>query len=339
MEVVIGNSQDPLWKTCLQRQAYDFYAMPKYVDLCAAQEGGESFFVYAQDGSNSLFIPLIKRPIEGYFDAVSPYGYPGFLLEAETKSFALRACDAIKQVLAENQFVSMFLRLHPILNQNVLPMQKLGHLVSQGHTVLIDLKLSETELWRQTCSSNRNQINHALKIGHLTIIDQSLNDLDSFVSMYYDTMNRLDASKFYFFDKDYFIKLKEILGKRLFLASVKIGQDIAAAALFTEINGIVQYHLSASTEQFRRERPTKTLLHQVRSWAKQRGNRWMHLGGGLAGQNDSLFEFKAGFSKLRQPFYTLRSIIQPQIYHDLVRKHQPALDPDNLTGYFPLYRA
>ena len=62
----------------------------------------------------------------------------------------------------------------------------------------------------------------------------------------------------------------------------------------------MQYHLSGMSEAFARERPTKLMLDHVRQWARARGNRWLHLGGGVGSAQDNLFKFKAGFSKLRR---------------------------------------
>ena len=53
---------------------------------------------------------------------------------------------------------------------------------------------------------------------------------------------------------------------------------------------------------FQRERPTKLMLHFVRTWAKDRGLRRLRLGGGVGGKEDSLYRFKAGFSTDRHAF-------------------------------------
>ena len=60
---------------------------------------------------------------------------------------------------------------------------------------------------------------------------------------------------------------------------------------------------------------------------KARGNRVMHLGGGLGGAHDSLFDFKAGFSKDRQPFRTWRVVVDPVRYAELSQARHPADDP------------
>ena len=80
------------------------------------------------------------------------------------------------------------------------------------------------------------------------------------------------------------------------------------------------------------------MLHFVRGWAKQRGNRVMHLGGGVGSADDSLLRFKLGFSPLRHGFSTLRVVIDEPEYRRLVAAHGGVLDPESRSGFFPAYR-
>ena len=84
--------------------------------------------------------------------------------------------------------------------------------------------------------------------------------------------------------------------------------------------------------------PTKLMMHFVRSWAKDRGNQVLHLGGGVGGDSDSLLQFKVGFSPLRHTFATLRMVIDETDYGRLVAARDPLLDPGARSGFFPLYR-
>jgi len=83
---------------------------------------------------------------------------------------------------------------------------------------------------------------------------------------------------------------------------------------------------------------TKLMLHFVRGWAKDRANQVLHLGGGVGASNDSLLLFKGGFSPLRHAFATLRVVIDESEYGRLVAASDPQLDPQERTGFFPLYR-
>jgi lipid II:glycine glycyltransferase (peptidoglycan interpeptide bridge formation enzyme) len=204
--------------------------------------------------------------------------------------------------------------------------------------VSIDLTLSTEELWAQTRHDHRRDITRALRLGYIARMDEEWRHLASFIRVYEATMTRLSASRFYFFDVAYFEGLREALGESLHLCVVEKDGAIAAAGLFVETDGLVQFHLSGTDDAFRMVQSTKLMLHFVRGWAKDRGNQVLHLGGGVGASNDSLLSFKGGFSPLRHPFATLRVVVDESDYRRLVAASDPDLDPGVRSGFFPLYR-
>jgi lipid II:glycine glycyltransferase (peptidoglycan interpeptide bridge formation enzyme) len=197
------------------------------------------------------------------------------------------------------------------------------------------------ELWHQTRAGHRSEINRARKKGFTVEIHNDWRDFDEFFRAYTQTMHRVGASEHYFFPREYFADLRRAVGEVLHLAVCYKDGAVACAALFTEVCGIVQYHLSGTTDEFHSQYPTKVLIDSVRTWAKDRGNKILHLGGGYGSTEDSLFLFKAGFSHLRTPFFTWRLIADPEKYQSLcqqweVRTGRTASPPD---GFFPAYRA
>ena len=154
-------------------------------------------------------------------------------------------------------------------------------------------------------------------------------------------MRRLSAREYYLFEDAYFDDLKEALAGRIHLGVVLGEGRVAAAMMFVETAGIVETYLSGSDEAFNRRQPTKLLYDFVRKWAKTRGNRWVQLGGGYGGSDDSLLHFKSGFSPLRLPFFTLRVTLDDEEYRRLSRELTTA-DQVVVAGgsgeYFPAYR-
>lgn len=84
------------------------------------------------------------------------------------------------------------------------------------------------------------------------------------------------------------------------------------------------------------------MLDYVRYWGKERGNKVLHLGGGVGSAKDSLYEFKAGFSKQSHSFITLSLVIDEKQYRYLVNlraKGLSLLAEDLLqSNFFPAYR-
>jgi hypothetical protein len=326
------------WSSFLDDVPHDFYHLPAYTSLAAAQEGGDPAALLVEDEPRRMLLPLVIRPIHDVGnDATSPYGYPGPLVAGSDEPTFLR--DALIEgtsLLGSEGIVSLFVRFHPLLNRS-MP-DDVGVIVNHGDTVSIDLTQPSEVLWSQTRANHRTQINRSIRAGHRVIFDTDWERFDAFKSLYRGTMRRISADAWYLFDDGYFDGLREALGERLKLVTVEIGGTIAAAALFVETCGIVEYHLSGTDERFARQQPTKLMFHVVRAWAKERGNRWFHLGGGVGAADDSLLHFKAGFSSLRFPFHTLRVVIMEDEYARLVAARDPSGDPQFFSGFFPAYR-
>jgi len=328
----------PVWNSFLTHARHDFYHLPSYAAICAAQEGGDAQALHITHGGRRVLLPLIVRPIRGGgYDAVSPYGYPGpVVIGPADADFMRSALTAGMRLLGTQGIVSLFVRLHPLLN--IPPPERLGQIVQHGDTIVIDLTLPEEELWNQTRPNHRSQINRAVRAGREAKFDEAWSHFGAFKRLYRETMTKVSAASYFFFDEAYFDDLKAALGERIRLCVVEVDQTVAVAALFVETGGIVQYHLSGSDPAFAREGLTKLMFHFVRTWAKERGNRYFHLGGGLGPADDPLLHFKAGFSPLRQSYYTLRAILNEGEYERLVQARAAGHGPLE-TGFFPAYRA
>ena len=296
---------DPAWLDCLGGVRADFYYLPGYVRLAAAEEGGEPLLFVARDGDSLWLLPLIVRPLptrlgtSGLHDAVSPYGYSGPLMHVadgiDPAEWSSRAVMALRTALAQSGIVSLFVRLHPLRPQPLDALAGAGYIVRHGETVVIDLTQSTAELWRQTRKRCHEHIRSSEREGFVVTMDPGLARLDQFRSIYEETMRRVGAVNGYFFSQAYYDNLRAALAGSLHLCVVERGNEIAGAGLFTEMHGTVQYHLSGTRSAFVRSHAGTLMIHHVRHWAKERGNTEMHLGGGLGGASNSLLFFKRGF--------------------------------------------
>jgi hypothetical protein len=330
---------EPLWESFLRDVRYDFYHLPSYAALGAVQEGGEAKALYVEDGERSVLLPLILRAVPGSEsrDATSPYGYPGPLLRGtDDPRFLSDALGAGLAALRDAGSVTLFVRLHPQLNPE--PPVGVGEVVLHGTTVSVDLTAPSATRWAQMRENHRRDITRAIRNGLVARVDDSAERYGEFKQIYHGTMERRSAAPYYHFGDEYFDRLRDALGERLHLLVVEKDGGTAAAGIFIETDGIAQYHLGGTAEASAGAEPSKLLIHAACDWAEKRGNRTLHLGGGVGGAADSLFLFKAGFSPLRHPYRTLRVVLDEVEYRRLVAARDPAVDPDDLGGYFPPYR-
>jgi CelD/BcsL family acetyltransferase involved in cellulose biosynthesis len=331
-------SDDPAWRSLLARAPHDFYHLTSYVQLSAARESGVVRAVLVEDRDRKLLLPLIVRAIPGGTrDATTPYGYSGPIgLGLEHPSFVAAAFQEVRRVLAAEGIVSLFVRFHPVLNQ-VVP-EGTGLVVDHGDAVAIDLTQSAEAIWQDTRKNHRRQIARSIRLGLTVELDGTDDAFEAFKALYRATMKRVGAAPYYSFDDSYFDDFRSAMGQRMRVVVVRVGSDVAAAGLFIEEDGIVEHHLSGSDERFARLAPTKIMTHFMRGWARERGNRWLHIGSGNRPTDDALLHFKCGFATARHRFRTLRMVVNTAEYHRLLLEHSPSADPNRVDGYFPAYR-
>lgn len=355
MNVQIINLSNPLWREILQKLHHDIYHLPEYVNLEAKRIKATAEAIVINDGEKVFFLPYLLRQCEKLvknettqevFDVVSPYGYPGILLSesaAMTPEFLQSAMSEFISKLRERNVCSAFLRMHPILNQGLNEIYSSDICKVSGHTVGVDLSLSLEEIWSQTRSDHRKDINRQKRFELIASMVTFEDYFEEFFYCYNQTMERVNAKQLYYFDRDFFASWLYNLKEHIHLGIVKFDDEVMCACLFTECSGIVQSYLSGTKNKFLKQSPDKLLFDYVRFWAKERGNKFLHLGGGYGGAKDGVYNFKAGFSKQSYTFLTFRLITNVEKYHHLVDLQASALETDSATllnsGFFPAYRA
>ncbi|YAF97750.1 MAG: FemAB family protein [Nodularia sp. CChRGM 3473] len=355
MNFQIVNFLDKTWLDILQYLEHDVYHLPEYLYTEGKRTNSIPQAILLSEDDKIFYLPYLLRSCnqlfddcleyKDIFDIVSPNGYPGILLNevaASTPEFLKLAIQELMRVLQERKVCSAFLRLHPIINQGFD--QKLSSQIFSisGETVSIDLTVSVEEIWHQTRPEHRTHINRCKRAGFIAKIVPLAEYIDDFIFIYHQTMNRVDAKKSFYFDSEYFNNLAN-LNEKVHLCIVELANQVACAGIFTECCGIVQYHLGGTKSEFLKQTPSKLMFDYVRLWAKERGNKVLHLGGGVGAAKDSLYNFKAGFSKQRHPFLTLRLIIDEEKYTNLVLARAKLLNTEPKTllnsNYFPAYRS
>jgi hypothetical protein len=332
---------DDGWAEALQRVPHDVYHLPGYVRLDAERSGGAPVAFRYTDGDRLMLLPLVLRPVpdsdlrdSDLRDAASPYGYPGPVSNAapDDEVFWTAACHALAEQMCVRGVVTLFVRLHPLLPVPLGALATVGTLVHHGQTVALDLTLTVEEMWSQTHRTHRNQINKARRADVSVVVDD-WDILGEWVDIYHATMRRVGATGFYFFEPEYFHRLRKALGPRLHLASAVAGGDLLGGNLFFEHDGIMHTHLQA-TRDGQIHYADKLLYDEIRRWGKDRGNRIHHLGGGLGGGTDSLFRFKSSFGAGRTDFHTWRVVTDPDTFGKLAGP----ITPESMTNRFPPYR-
>ena len=353
---ILTTNQREEWTRAVQRATqHDFYFLPEYHALAERRGEGEArLFIYEQAG-HIISLPLIIRTLPDHLgigrwattwrDATSVYGYSGPLYSHDEIPRA--SIDGFQRALAaalqELRVVSVFSRLHPLLTAQTVLLDGLGDHQVDGVTVSINLLVTPPEQRAQYHAAVRNRINRLARSEVSCELDVEQRYLSEFVALYHETMSRVQAKRSYYFNATYFADLAKNLGPVLKLFVVRMPDgEVISGGLFTLCDGIVQYHLGGTRNTALKLSPMVLIFEAVRHWSNENGAHTFHLGGGVGGKTDSLFQFKARFSRQRHQFFTWRWIVAPEAYREFSLMRDIWNSEHGLraisASFFPAYR-
>ncbi|WP_435979261.1 GNAT family N-acetyltransferase [Psychrobacter sp. DM4] len=331
---------DKKWDKDILNHNFDIYHLSGWITASASMDGGRPQGIVAEYKNKKLFLPIIVRDIDGkYWDATSTYGYSCPLIdETLTDDETNGIFEEVRHFLFKAGCVSLFTRLHPIINKEWIP--SVGRAFTHGLTLVCDLTKSKDEHWAETQNQHRRGIKKALKMDVTTKIERLNEDnIKVFSKIYKETMTHINADDYYFFDDNYFNGLSKNLYDRLLLVSAYKDGKAIASSIYTccKESGIMQFHLGGTLNEYRRLQPSKLITHVARDWGRQNHYKALHLGGGVGSNLDTLYEYKKGFSSQSLLFKTYRLIINQPEYDSLV--DSVGFDEEELdSDFFPLYR-
>jgi hypothetical protein len=287
----------------------DAYYRRPYVEAAALIDRGRPFLLEHEGG---VFAGIEREEPR---DVVSPYGYGG----PTGQGF----WPAYEEWARERGVVSTFVRFHPLLaNQQGVPI----HLEELAPTVAWRVEPGR-DLLAGLHFKHRNKVRKAENAGATV---SAANGLDGFVELYEDTMRRIDADPFYFFEPAYWEHLAELPLVRFDAA---IDGDVVASALCFATPPWLHYHLSGTTDAGRSTGASTLVLLEAARWAQAQGYDRFHLGGGLGGKADSLHHFKARFD----PEGLVPAAVGKAI-HDEDAYRELSGGATGYDGFFPAYR-
>lgn len=322
----------------------DFYHTYEYHQI-AKDESDLPILIKYVERDIIIVLPLLLRQIDGspFTDATSVYGYPGPLTKNLDAQFDNASFSHLLQKLfLKENIVSVFSRLNPFIPYQDVALRNIGNISFKGRIVNIDLT-KDLEIQKKDYNRRlKTYINQCRN--HCTIkFADTKAEILRFIELYYENMHRVNATKGYFFSKDYFFNLinsKDFKTETL-LAIHTETQKIISAAMFVKKNNIVQYHLSGSSEEYLHLNALKMLIDEMRVRATQENYEYYNLGGGVSGNEDSLFHFKSCFSNDYKDFKIWKYIVNQTAYQELsYRKKQKeyALFGRDDNNFFPSYR-
>jgi hypothetical protein len=339
------------WEQSVYRRPHDHLG---FLALVRPQNYAPTAIVYEHNADARICYPFFQcelNRLPEFADIgcrlkhlVSPYGYGGALYEGadEYREEASASFEILLNAeLKERQFVTEFVRED--LFSDRLALRSNGE-IEQQPNVLVRLDRTQNEIWSTYKHSVRGNINKAVKQGLWVSFDPEARQLDSFLRIYYETMQRRNASGNFYFSKDRFEHLCVTLGaagKTMFV-HVHDGQEVISSELLLLSGDTIYSFLGGSLAASFPKRPNNLLKHEVILWGRANGFKWLVLGGGVA-PGDELLRFKQSFDPNHvMPFTVRRVIHDDDAYALLVRtrnqyEYAQGRHWQPRPGFFPEY--
>ena len=345
---IINSDQKIIWKRAVNKLPEflkDIHFTYEYMEIHKDTYGLNCKLLVAEDGSDIVLQPLILKTIydTGLSDISSLYGY-GNAIGNNPFNERLRKYFEQKKVvyLKKASVVSEFGLINPIFfNSQKNFISDKGDLKFKKRVIVINLTQDSRILWSAIKDSQRKAAksaqNKGVVIEHLEANEENIGE---FNKMYYGTMSRVGAKKFWFFPKNYFEKTAKVLGtKNILLFGANYAGRYIAYFLILKKFDIAYYHFSCGLEEFSHLNANSILMINSILYLKAAGAKLFHLGGGFTNSNDKLFKFKKSFSNSMLDLYATERILEPKLYKYLTDKFLNGLD-NNIQSveYFPLYR-
>ena len=354
--------------TCLDDRAWDalvdgtptrdVYFRPGYVRAYETAGHGKGIGLLISIGGHRFLMTLLLRTLselpfgEGLtgFDAVTPYGFGGLLHlsgDAEVSHETMRMLfDALRGWCADAGVVSVMIRLHPLLEQEGWFNADIDGVTLRtvGPTVALDLQQWDPAKERLTTlhRGRHFDLNHARRYLNLTWASEQPGDPDVlrlFRSIYEERMGQLQADQFYYFPPEYYTELMSGVKGDIDIAFAWMDKTLVGAEMFMAGREIGHAHLCGTNELGRVHKATTLLKTAGADWARRRGCRWLHIGGGTHGA-DHLLTFKKSFGGTLFHYSFVTFVADSARYQELTSMRLSAENlPAPRSGFFPEYRA
>lgn len=277
-----------------------------------------------------------------YFDVSGPYGYNGPISNTNETSFIKLANSLLIEHFRNTSVVTEFVRYCPITDNSRF------HLYPDKrqalNNVFIDISRGADWVWRNSFEARvRKAVNKAatFKLDTILLTGNEVTDTDIqiFLNIYIATMERNEASRYYYFNNEYFRTLFTDMRDRLILAitdyeGVPVSTELLlfdGANAFGFLGGTLKEYYYTNANSFQRWEIIKYLANK--------GYTRYSLGGG--GDNDGIYKYKLSFAKnCTNPFIIGTSIINEGIYKKLLQEwdDQHSQIAWKYSNYFQRYR-
>lgn len=325
----------------------DIFFNPNYAKIYEDIDGKSNTFVFECNYgkiTNTFILRRIKWEIDGHFysDIVTPYGYGGPYCEnvKDVKQLVAEYKRAFSSYCMEHNIICEFHRFHLFENVDFRE-NYYGETIRLSPNVVVNTTGDfENDIWNRYDRKVRKNVRKANNNGLEILIESCTNHLEDFLTIYDLTMDRNNADLYYYFNKEFFLKIERLLPENFVYFYVLKGDEIVSAELVLCSDKYAYSFLGGTLSEYYEFRPNDFLKNEILKWCNHTGREKFILGGGYH-TNDGIYKYKRCFTPDPDVmFFIGKYIFDKDIYNKIVAARKTE-DPmfDGNSDYFPLYRA
>jgi hypothetical protein len=316
-----------------------------YARICRAFRSVSPRLYVVESAEAAICYPLQFRALadlpfrvdtKAKWDTITP-NFTGPLVSGSESDIAAAFPDLRNALFEEECVVAEFAHLHPWSQARAL----LGEGCDYDRDIVwVDTSLSPEDLWRDHVEhACRKKIKQAERGGVRILTASSDDHIREFYRVYRHTMERNEAEASYYLSYEFFRAFREELPENSRFVLAEYRDRIVGVTLCLHDDNDAFCLFGGADAAFHHVRPTNAVFWDLIRWAHETGKKRLTLGGGYRSNDDGIFRFKAGFSRLRQPFYIYKYVHLPQEYAALERRYREVSGwATEDIGYFPIYR-
>ena len=300
----------------------DIYFTPEYGKACEHSDDVQWELCQYKD---LIFVYLKKEYVFEdiqYFDLITPYGYSGYYFEK--KETFDDFIPLFREESKKRNYLTEVVRQNPYLNIHI---SEYYEMITSKKIFSIEIDNYEFYYKNILNSKKRNMLKKPQKLNYSYKIIDLQNCLLNryFINLYNFTMDKVNASKYYYFNKKYYNQIEKIKNTKIIYIYNDLKKIIGSSIIF-EFKDYIHYHLSCNDNSS--NCITDYILDSV---IKELGiNKKVIIGGGLK-DNDALFNFKKKISTNNYDYTIYKNILNHEVYEKIKNQYE-------IDNYFPIHR-
>lgn len=285
----------------------DVYFTPEYGLVCEYSDNAEWECCVYKD---LIYVYLKKKIIHNnttYYELITPYGYSGY--NYSHKNTYDEFLPLFREKVKQKNYISEILRQNPYINIQITDYET----ISSKTIYLVNTNSFDDYFRNFLTAKKRNMYTKALKnklrFNITPLYDGILSE--KFIELYDFTMSKVNANKYYYFNKNYYKSLEKM--KNAYLSKIlDLNDNIIGCSIIFMYDSYIHYHLSCNDNSM--NCITDFLLINI---VKEFGiGKKIILGSGLK-DDDELSKFKKSLGNETLIYKIYKNVINEDIYNSL----------------------